>query len=58
MLLGGLGGTIIGLTLIITGKNGTLKAIDMFNSKNKVHIELLENQSYLGLIINLNDKRD
>jgi len=54
IMLGGLGGSIIGIALIITGNNKKLNAIEMFNKKNKVYLGLLNNGTHFGMVINLN----
>jgi len=58
MLLGGLGGSIIGIALIITGNNKKLNAIEMFNNKNKVYLDLLNSGTHFGMVINLNKTRN
>lgn len=58
MLLGGIGGSIIGVILITTGNNKASQAIDIFNSKSSVHFNLLSNGTNLRVVINLNKKKE
>lgn len=54
MLLGGLGGSIIGTALITIGNNKSLNAINLFNSKRRVYLDMLNNRNNLGIVIKLN----